>query len=92
LTRIEIRRHAFQRMAARGISVADVLTVLRVGELIEDYPDDTPFPSRLLLGTASGRPLHVVAAHDTAADVTYVVTTYQPDPSEWDAEFKRRRQ
>jgi hypothetical protein len=78
-------------MAARGISVADVLTVLQADDAIERYPQDTPFPSRLLLGTANGRPLHVVAAHDHVEDVTYIVTTYEPDPAEWSADFRRRR-
>jgi hypothetical protein len=85
------RRHAFERMAARGITVADVLLVLREGEHIEEYSDDTPFPSALLSGTVDGRRLHVVAAHDAAEDVTYVITTYEPDPAEWDPSFRRRR-
>ena len=60
-------------------------------ERIEEYPDDTPFPSALLSGTVAGRRLHVVAAHDGAEDVTYVITTYEPDPAEWDPTFRRRR-
>jgi hypothetical protein len=91
VTRIEFRRHAFERMAARGITVADVQTVLREGERLEEYPDDTPFPSALLSGTVDGRRLHVVAAHDEVEDVTYVIATYEPDPAEWDPTFRRRR-
>lgn len=78
-------------MESRGISVADVLHVLASGERIEEYPDDTPFPSALLLARVRERPLHVVAARDTVNDVTYVVTVYEPDPNEWDAESRRRR-
>ena len=78
-------------MASRGIRVADVLAVLRTDDAIETYVDDTPFPSRLLAGTVDGRPLHVVAAHDATTDVTYIVTTYEPDPAEWSADFRRRR-
>ena len=91
MPRTEFRRHAFQRMLARGISVAEVLTVLSANDVIEAYPEDAPFPSRLLLGTAQGRPLHVVAAHDATGDITYVITTYEPDPAEWDATCRRRR-
>ena len=89
--RVIFRRHAWQRMETRGISVSDVLHVLAAGESIEQYPDDTPFPSELLLAQAGGRPLHVVAARDTADEVTYVVTAYEPDPAEWEAEFRLRR-
>jgi hypothetical protein len=70
---------------------ADVEAVVAQGELVEDYPDDTPFPSRLLLGAPGGRPLHVVAADEPGTDVTYIVTAYYPDPAQWDADFRRRR-
>ena len=88
-------KNGFRRLrwetTRHGITVADVLMVLREGERIEEYPDDTPFPSALLSGTVAGRRLHVVAAHDGAEDVTYVITTYEPDPAEWDPTFRRRR-
>ena len=78
-------------MESRGISVSDVLRVLASGEQIEQYLDDTPFPSALMLARVGERPLHVVAARDAANDLTYVVTAYEPDSNEWDAEFRRRR-
>ena len=89
--RLIFRRHAWERMESRGISVGDVLQVLASGEEIEQYPDDTPFPSVLLLARVRERTLHVVAARDAASELTYVVTAYEPDPNEWDAEFRRRR-
>ena len=78
-------------MESRGISVSDVLHVLASGEPIEQYPDDTPFPSTLMLARVGDRPLHVVAARDDTNDLTYVVTVYEPDSNEWDVEFRRRR-
>ena len=45
--RITFRVHAVQRMARRKISVSDVSQVIQSGEVIEDYPEDTPYPSRL---------------------------------------------
>lgn len=89
--RLIFRTHAVQRMFQRGISVADVRSVLIAGEMIEDYPEDQPFPSRLVLGWRSGRPIHVVAATDAAAHEIIVITVYEPDPSLWDDEFRRRR-
>ena len=85
------RVHAAKRMLQRGIRAADVETVVAEGEIIEDYPDDTPFPSRLLLGAPRGRPLHVVAADEPETVLTYIVTAYYPDPAQWGADFRRRR-
>ena len=62
--RVVFRRHAWERMESRGISVLDILHVLASGEQIEQYPEDTPFPSTLLLARVGERPLHVVAARD----------------------------
>ena len=48
--KLVFRVHALQRMSERQISIDDVKAVIGSGETIEDYPDDRPFPSRLLLG------------------------------------------
>jgi hypothetical protein len=37
-------------MYQRSISEPEVREVIATGELVEDYPDDTPYPSRLVLG------------------------------------------
>ena len=42
--------HAIPRMAQRAISIQDVRHVLQTGEVIASYLDDSPYPSRLLLG------------------------------------------
>lgn len=85
------RIHAVQRMFQRQISETDVRDILANGEVIEGYPDDLPYPSRLMLGRCRGRPLHVLASDDLAANVTYVITVYEPDAARWDGTFKRRR-
>lgn len=85
------RVHAIKRMFERGITVDDVRMAVDNGEVIEDYPDDFPYPSCLILGQAGGRQLHVVVAENAAADETIVVTVYEPDPDHWDASFKRRK-
>lgn len=64
---------------------------METGETIETYPDDTPFPSRLTLGWIGARPLHVVAAVNAEAEETIVITVYEPDLSEWEPGFKRRK-
>jgi len=59
--------------------------------MIESYPDDLPFPSRLMLGWCDGRTIHVLASDDSDNQVTVVITVYEPDPAQWDATFTRRR-
>ena len=85
------RVHAIQRMFERNISETEVRDVLENGEEIESYPDDLPFPSRLMLGRSGGCPIHVLASDDLKALVTMVITVYTPDPARWDAGFRRRR-
>ncbi len=61
------------------------------GEVIESYPDDTPYPSALIFGTTNiGRPLHTVCAYDSEGDQAFIVTVYQPDPSRWE-NYRRRK-
>lgn len=91
LNRLVFRVHALKRMFQRSVTAAMVRRVLETGETVETYPDDTPFPSRLVLGWIGARPLHVVAADNSQADETIVITVYEPDLSEWEQGFKRRK-
>ncbi len=59
-------------MFERGIRESDVRRVIETGDVIADYSDDTPFPSRLILGFVDELPLHVVLAVDRAGDACYV--------------------
>mgnify|MGYP001767050222 CR=1 FL=1 len=85
------RIHAIQRMFQRGITKDDVRHVLEVGQVIEEYPEDQPYPSRLVLGWSGSRPLHVVASDDSSTHATIVITVYEPAPVKWEAGFSRRR-
>jgi hypothetical protein len=85
------RVHAFRRMLERGVTEQEVRHVLDTGEVIETYPDDKPFASRLVLGWKGTRPIHVCAADDPSNDDTYVITTYEPDPVIWGPDFRSRR-
>jgi len=76
-------------MAERGIREEDVARAATEGKEIESYPDDEPYPSRLLLGSAEGRPIHVVTAR--AEHEIIVITVYEPDPALWEPGFERRR-
>ena len=76
-------------MFQRSVGVAAVREIVETGEVIDDRPNDLPYPSRLLLGFANGRPLHVVVADTPAA--TVVITVYEPNRTLWRPGFKRRR-
>jgi hypothetical protein len=89
--RLIFRVHAIQRMFQRRVTVEDVRQILATGETIENYPDDTPYPSRLVLGRLGSRALHVVFAENKAMREIIVVTVYEPDPDRWDSDFRRRR-
>ncbi|MBN1655883.1 MAG: DUF4258 domain-containing protein [Deltaproteobacteria bacterium] len=86
-----LRLHAARRMLERDISMTEIEYMIEQGEVIEQYLDDKPFPSRLLLATPHSRPLHVVAADEIESDITQVITAYQPDPDQWDNGFRRRK-
>jgi hypothetical protein len=90
-SRVVFRVHAIQRMYQRVISEVEVRHVIVTGELVEDYPDDIPYPSRLVLGWSGDRPIHVVVADNADDQENIVVTVYEPEPTEWEADFKRRR-
>ena len=89
--KLKFRVHALQRIFQRNISIEDVRYVLTSGEVIEDYPEDEPYPSFLILGWRGSWPIHVVAAYNIADDEIIVITVYEPDKSQWEVGFKRRK-
>ncbi len=90
--RLVFRVHAIQRMYQRGVSEEEVRNVVVTGETIEEYPDDSPYPSRLILRWQGARPLHVVVADNANGRENIVITVYEPDLNEWEPDFKRRKQ
>jgi len=89
--RIVFTGHAVKRMFERSISHAEVVEIVRRGEIIREYPDDQPFPSYLMLGSIRRRPLHVVVAVESPRNTCYIVTVYGPDTDAWESDFRTRR-
>lgn len=85
-----ITQHSRKRFQERGISIEDVRGVLQNGEIIEQYPDDKPFPSCLILSEINGRALHVVASID--GEYIYVITAYIPSAEKWQDGWRIRRE
>lgn len=91
MPKIVFRVHAIQKMFERNIGHVDVKAVIEQGEVIRDYPDDKPYPSRLMLGWRGERPIHIVVANDPSNDEIIIITAYEPDPAIWEADFKRKK-
>lgn len=82
--------HVLKRLLQRGIGQADVLHAVASGEIIEQYPDDYPYPSCLLLGLSTdGQPIHAVCGRGETE--IWMITAYHPTPEEWEADLKTRR-
>ena len=89
--RLEWQRHALERMMERDISREVVTEVLISGEIVEDYPDDQPYPSVLILGWNRKKPIHVVAAFDPESEWCIVITAYRPDLEHFEPDYRTRR-
>ncbi len=85
------RQHAVKRMFERGITVDDIANALDSGRIIEDYPTDFPYPSALWLGFVRNIVLHIVVAENASAGERVIVTAYQPDSAQWNANWTTRR-
>jgi len=83
--RREMRDEPFGRILEQ-----EVYEAILSGEIIEDYPEDMPYPSCLVFGrTRRGRPIHAVCAHAPEEDKAIIITVYEPDPDRW-IDFRRR--
>jgi len=83
-----ISNHARVRMFQRNISSDDIRYLIMDGEIIEEYPEDEPCPSTLILGFWCKNPYHVVVAQ--CEDHVRIVTVYHPEEDKW-IDYKIRR-
>lgn len=75
---IEVTQHILMRCQQRNISYTEIKEVIENGEIIEEYPDDYPYPSCLILGmTIKERNLHVVVG--IGESKLWLITAYEPD-------------
>ena len=86
-----VTMHGRRRMNERGILLRDVMHAIHHGEIIEQYPEDHPFPSCLILGVSiAGKRLHAVCS--LADSRIYLITAYYPNEAEWESDMRTRRQ
>lgn len=91
LQNIEITLHAAKRLEQRGISISDIISCIENGEIIEQYPDDYPFPSCLVLGSGVNKTmLHVVVGSDL--ETLWIITAYFPSVEKWESDLKTRKE
>ena len=91
LNNIEWKLHSFKRMLERGISRKDVIDAIINGEIIENYPDDHPFPSCLIMKYISSGAIHVVIAYNEYENKVIIITAYNPDNDIFESDYKTRR-
>jgi hypothetical protein len=82
--------HVSMRLLSRGLDREQIVGAVDTYDVIESYPEDKYLPSYLVLGRDPVGVLHVPFATDVTGDNVRIVTAYRPNPSEWDATFKKR--
>jgi hypothetical protein len=75
-------------MFERNISTDDLIIIISSGEIIEDYPDDEPCPSVLIVGFINSIAYHTVVA--VCTDHIRIITVYIPEEDKW-IDYRRRR-
>ena len=84
--------HAVQQMSRieRMITTSEVKKVIKTGDIIEDYPEDSRGHSCLMLGFGDNkRPIHVVCSPKD--EYLAIITCYIPSKKEWKNNYKTRK-
>ena len=83
--------HIAIRLQERGINPSDIKNCIQTGEVIEQYPDDHPYPSCLVLGSSvANKPLHVVIGFGNG--YLWLISSYFPSLDKWKPDFKTRKE
>jgi len=82
--------HTLMRLQERGINPSDIKSCIINGEIIEQYPNDYPYPSCLLSGTSiAGKYIHIVTG--VGHGYLWIITAYFPSSEKWNEDFKTRK-
>ena len=81
--------HARVRMFENNISTDNIKTIIDSDEIIENYPNDHPCPSVLILGSLDTLPYHLVVA--LCDDHMRIITLYKPEKDQWNEDWKKRK-
>ncbi len=89
--KVFVTEHAAERFRQRGIRIKDIRMAVISGEIIEDYPEDYPFPSCLICGKGSDDKIIHVCMSDEG-ESSRIITAYYPDPTKWSNDLKTRKE
>ena len=78
-------------MRTRNLRFTQIYNVLNDFEIIAENKDDKPFPSYLILGYSNNDPIHIVVGINKEDQELHMITTYKPDTSIWENNFKTRK-
>lgn len=79
-----VSRHGKEKKEANNLTLEEILSSVTKGEIIENYPDDTPYPSCLIYGNnEKNEPIHSVWAYNKDTGYAVLITVYRPDPQKW---------
>jgi len=83
--------HVLRKLQERGIYRDDVYHAINNGRIIEQYPDDYPYPSCLVSGTdLHNHPIHVVIG--LGGTILYLITAYLPDSVHFEEDNETRKE
>ncbi len=83
--------HAAERFRQCGILAEDVRNAVLTGEIIEQYPEDYPYPSCLVLGySIDMQYLHVVISDEGSS--SRIITAYFPNADKWQNDMRTRKE
>ncbi|MBA3268446.1 MAG: hypothetical protein H0T70_09350 [Acidimicrobiia bacterium] len=85
-----IAEHAFDKLRLIDCLFSEFSAACDAAEVIEETAVSGGV-KELLLTVAWKRPLHVVVIVDEVRQEDRVVTVYEPDPSRWSSDYRRRR-
>ena len=90
--RVRITDHADEEASNDNLLFKEIFDSIPTGEIIEQYPDDKPYPSCLILSKSlKDEPIHSVWAYNQVTKASALITVYRPNPEQW-IDWKIRRE
>ena len=83
---IVLTEHLLTRIRQRHIRLEEIISAIKMGEIIEQYPTDYPFPSCLI----NSENLHIVCS--IGERNLYIITAYRPSNKKWKNGGKKRKE
>ncbi|MGH9030529.1 MAG: DUF4258 domain-containing protein [Acidimicrobiia bacterium] len=86
-----LSEHAFDKLRLLDCTLAEFEAAIEEAEVIEETVIGSGGLKELVLSVSWKRALHVVVVVDDARSEERIVTVYEPDPTRWTPDYRRRR-